>query len=253
MGCLIVLIYRITNTVNGKVYIGQTIDADPSERWKAHKSLKSSGNRHWKSAIKKYGWENFLCEVIESFDLTSGVDGRVWLDEREEYWIQHHGSLDREKGYNLRHGGSRGAIPVEECTRISKTLKAYYAENANPFEGRTHSDETRRILSEKATGRPAHNKGKPMPEHQRIALNYKGRPAPNKGKPMPKHQLDMLVAIHTGRKQSAEEIAKRATSLRGNQNRRGIPHDDVTKARIAASVRETLACKRAAALVGKLT
>jgi len=97
-------IYKITNLVNGKVYIGQTIRT-LKQRWWAHccKLSKTHGGcpiLH--RAIEKYGKENFKMEEIEQVDPTV-------LDEREIYWIRFYDSTNREKGYNLSTGGMSGA------------------------------------------------------------------------------------------------------------------------------------------------
>lgn len=91
-------IYKITNSVNGKVYVGQSVNV--LKRWKDHiKSLISHThiNRHLQSAFDKYGPQSFSFSVIERCDKTQ-------LDEREQYWIR---ALDSFgcNGYNLTAGG----------------------------------------------------------------------------------------------------------------------------------------------------
>jgi group I intron endonuclease len=58
-------IYKITNKVNGKVYIGKT--KDPERRWREHKneSLKAEKKYVIYLALNKYGINNFDFEVIE--------------------------------------------------------------------------------------------------------------------------------------------------------------------------------------------
>lgn len=64
-------IYKITNKINGKVYIGQTIQS-VKDRWHRHcgkKSIRSAEmSMHIKRAILKYGKENFIIETIETCD-----------------------------------------------------------------------------------------------------------------------------------------------------------------------------------------
>ncbi len=87
------VIYKTTNKVNGKIYIGKNATDNPD--------YLGSG-QYLKRAIKKYGRDNFVKEVIERcFDEAS-------LDERERYWIAFYGSTNREVGYNLTDGGTGG-------------------------------------------------------------------------------------------------------------------------------------------------
>lgn len=91
-------IYKITNKVNNKVYIGQTIKT-VKKRFQQHKN---NSNKSYFSqivlykAFNKYGIENFICEEIEEVpnDL---------LDKREIYWIDYYDSYFN--GYNSTLGG----------------------------------------------------------------------------------------------------------------------------------------------------
>ena len=92
-------IYKIENLVNGKCYIGQSVDI--KRRWRSHKSCAfnstSEGyDRPLYKAIRKYGLNNFSFEVLEECD-------RVSLNKRETYWIKVFNSMDN--GYNLDEGG----------------------------------------------------------------------------------------------------------------------------------------------------
>lgn len=95
-------IYKITNKVNGKVYIGQTRHT-VEYRWRQH--LKNFNIEHRQQplycAFAKYGLENFEVTTLEEVDVTK-------LDEREIYWIAKHDSFN--KGYNATIGGQGGRI-----------------------------------------------------------------------------------------------------------------------------------------------
>lgn len=82
-------IYKITNLINGKVYIGQSIHIE--RRWKEHCS--PSANSLISSAIKKYGKDNFLFEVVEECSSKE-------LNEKEEYYIHFFNSIV-PNGYNV--------------------------------------------------------------------------------------------------------------------------------------------------------
>lgn len=106
---LVLIIYKVTNLVNGKVYIGKTTQKI-NIRKNQHKysSLKANSKSLIHKAIRKYGWENFEWEVI---DLASSEDE---LNSKEIHWIKYHNTY--LKGYNLTHGGdgSLGYKPSEE-------------------------------------------------------------------------------------------------------------------------------------------
>ena len=103
-------IYKISNKINNKVYIGQTIQ-DPKERWYRHCQRKclseNERNMAIKRAIFKYGKDNFTFEVIEKIENYS----KELLDNREIYWIAHYNSY--ENGYNCTKGGSLGSKPLK--------------------------------------------------------------------------------------------------------------------------------------------
>ena len=91
-------IYKITNQLNGKCYIGQSIDIQ--NRWTQHiyEGIHNRKNNKFYNAVKEYGIENFSFEVIEECLLSSNE-----LNTRERYWIAYYNSY--ENGYNSTLGG----------------------------------------------------------------------------------------------------------------------------------------------------
>ena len=77
-------IYKITNDVNDKIYIGQTITTI-KERWSQHKSSGTLGNSHLviSRAINKYGFRAFYMQEIEKHSCNTLEDLHEKLDERE--------------------------------------------------------------------------------------------------------------------------------------------------------------------------
>lgn len=98
-------IYKITNQVNGKVYIGQSSNIE--NRWREH--ILTANNKDYYGhtrmliypAIRKYGIENFSISIIEECSIEQ-------LDEREIYWISYYDATNPIKGYNLLSGGQSG-------------------------------------------------------------------------------------------------------------------------------------------------
>ena len=89
-------IYKITNKINNKAYIGQSIDIE--HRWKTHISRHSTCSAIHK-AIEKYGTDNFIFEVLEECKQKE-------LNDKEIYWIKYYNTF--EDGYNLTRGGDCG-------------------------------------------------------------------------------------------------------------------------------------------------
>ena len=88
-------IYKITNLINNKCYIGQSTDI--IGRWRHHKAaskneMSNSYNYPLQRAFRKYGIENFSFEIIEECLKSQ-------LDQRESYWINYYEALG-DKGYN---------------------------------------------------------------------------------------------------------------------------------------------------------
>lgn len=102
-------IYKITNNINKKVYIGQTNDID--RRFKEHKRCGSyeENEKLLYRAINKYGIDNF------SFDIIEGPIKNY--NEREIYWINYYNSFVANKnswGYNMTPGGEEPPHPKGE-------------------------------------------------------------------------------------------------------------------------------------------
>lgn len=146
-------IYKITNAVNGKIYVGQT-----------HLSLDKRFQRHRKDAygkvakrmpilfaIKKYKSKNFKIELLE--ELTHVTQHEV--DNREIYWGKLLNSLS-PNGYNLKLGNANGILSQETKDKIG-----------NVHRGKIVSDETRKKLSDSLKGRI-----RPLSDRLNISKNH---------------------------------------------------------------------------------
>lgn len=107
------IIYKITNTINNKCYIGQTVKS-PEERWKEHKAHANGTHINDKNkilykAMRKYGIENFTFEVLQD-----NIESYEQLDKAEIYWIDFYQSFLH--GYNATQGGQlyHQYLPNEE-------------------------------------------------------------------------------------------------------------------------------------------
>jgi group I intron endonuclease len=89
-------IYMIKNELNGKVYIGSSINI--KARWARHKTqLKNNihTSKHLQSAYNKYGADKFFFEIIQYCD-------RNDLAKNEQWWIDHFNASNHKKGYNIK-------------------------------------------------------------------------------------------------------------------------------------------------------
>lgn len=123
-------VYKHTNRVNGKVYIGIT-SQKPRDRWDSGWGYQR--NKHFWDAIQKYGWDNFDHDIL--FNGLSQEE--AFVKERE--LIAEYESLDYRKGYNMTPGGESGPC---------------FSGEAHPMWGKHHSSESRAKMSVTRTGKP---------------------------------------------------------------------------------------------------
>lgn len=148
-------IYKIENLVNGKVYIGQSMDIE--KRWIGHRN----GKCLIKLAIQKYGIENIKFSVVEECLIEE-------LNNKETYWIETESSMC-PNGYNMRSGGGQGhycsdetkhkitltktgvKLSDEHKANISKALQSIIITPWN--KGLTFSQEQKEIIYSTRIGR----------------------------------------------------------------------------------------------------
>jgi len=110
------IIYKATNKVNGRLYIGQT-SCTLDERIQKHISqAKAGGGFIFAKALRKYGSESFEWEIL------SEHPDQEALDAAEIEAIEWFNAIG-PKGYNIREGGSRGPHTAETLKQISEKLK----------------------------------------------------------------------------------------------------------------------------------
>ena len=111
-------IYKITNKINGKIYIGQVSNKSVNERFKRHIREASSDSRSaLDRAIFKYVSDNFICEEIDK------ASSKKELNAKEIYWIDKLNSKDSKIGYNLTNGGDGGNIYINKSDKEMKIIK----------------------------------------------------------------------------------------------------------------------------------
>lgn len=132
-------IYKITNLINGRVYIGQTESLN--DRKRTHFYLLEQNNHHNKilqNSYNKHGKDNFIFEFIEETDS---------LNERELFWINEYGGIQSNKNYNLKD-----PLTGQFCDYVKiKISKNMLGEN-NPNFGNKWTDDQKQKLSKERKG-----------------------------------------------------------------------------------------------------
>ena len=200
-------IYLRTNLVNGKQYVGQTVNFKDREcGWRTRKSYSGGAIDN---ARKKYGIENFKVEVLRECETQDE------LNEWEQYYIK---ELNTKvpNGYNITDGG--GGVSgfkhrEEDKLKISNSLKG----EKNPFYGKHHSDETKKVISKKISGNKNGMYGKHFTESakRKLSESMKGRhiPHPKSRKKVYQYTLDdTLVKIWHSLKECKTELNLPSTS-----------------------------------------
>jgi group I intron endonuclease len=149
MGC----IYLITNSVNGKCYVGQTLQADSQRRWRRHKVLAAMDSpTALHAAIRKYGSDAFRFETIEQCNVAE-------INDRESAWIERLNTLS-PNGYNLTRGGDgfKGRHNAETRAKIGVASDPEFTRKIQKLAvlantGAKRSPEARKRMSEAAKRR----------------------------------------------------------------------------------------------------
>jgi len=174
-------IYKITNNINGKSYIGLK-----SKTVEESKNYYGSGTLINKS-IDKYGKENFTKEILER-----NINSHEILNDQEIYWIEYFNTFNN--GYNLTKGGqgNLGRVTSEETkAKLRESAKQPCSEEtklkislSNMGRINKHTPESKAKLSKAATGRI-----KSQEERDKIAKAHRiaktGKPLPVAKEPCP--------------------------------------------------------------------
>jgi group I intron endonuclease len=246
------IIYRTTNLINQKFYIGKDTHNNPN--------YYGSGKK-LKLAIKKYGKENFKKEILEI------CETKEQLNEREKYWIEKLNAIN--EGYNISLGGDGGDTisnnpnknkirkkisesnkgrfvgkinSTQTRKKISNSLKGKFAGDKNPNYGKKCSEETKNKIRKKAIGRVVSdetrekirikNKGKKgiiwTDEMRQKLSKIRKENNPFKGKTHTKEVREILSKFNSKPK-SEEHKRKISETLKGNKpgNMRKVIVDDI--------------------------
>lgn len=164
-------VYKHTNKVNNKIYIGIT-GRKVNERWRegeGYKPKNKNQNAYFYNAISKYGWDNFEHEILYS-DLT-----KKQAEIKEMELISEYKSNERSFGYNIESGGkSTGRLSDETKKKISESWNYNKEERCKNIskgkKGVPFSEEHKQNLSKAKKGRKALNR-KPVSQYD-LNMNF---------------------------------------------------------------------------------
>lgn len=121
-------IYKITNNINGKIYIGKTIRS-PEARWNEHMRNALSEQDRYNTplylAMRKHGIKNFNFEIIEQ-NISEDK-----INEREKYYINYFHTTSHENGYNITLGGDGGRTSTKLTNNDVKNIQSILLDENN--------------------------------------------------------------------------------------------------------------------------
>lgn len=225
-------VYMIKNLITSKVYVGSS--GNVKQRWKTHRT-DLRGKRHHchrlQEAWNTYGEDAFVFGVLEWCEVEDLTDlEQSWLDETQCY--------DEKFGYNLAsdaYSPMLGRTHTEETKAlISESSKERWQNQAHPMLGKPRSEECiRKLKATKARQKRenpeynSHRKGAKVSEATRAKLSA-----------AMKRRLEEESHPFQGKKHTEESKRKMSESLRGREAwNKGIPLTEETKRKLSSSLK----------------
>lgn len=189
-------IYKLTNLINNKIYIGQTIE--PKARLRMYRYKSKNPVEIIEHAMAKHGFDNFKMEIIDQ------CESYEEINKLEEKYISEFNCII-PNGYNVSRGGEGRSHPHSEETKskLSAQKTAFYQQRLQ---------ETGSKITEE--------------ERQKLSLSHLGKPSGRKGCHLTEEQKQHISQVQKGRKQSKETIQRRKDSIAANGGawNKGIPN-----------------------------
>lgn len=167
-------IYCITNLINNKKYVGQTMSKYGYKiRWREHKKCLRNNNHknnHLQNAWNKYGEKSFEFILLHEFICNTEKELKDMLDKIEIYYINKWDLLNRDMGYNIASGGSNGnpfASKTEDEMRKYGELRSKIAKN---WWNNISDDKREQWIKKTSASRKGKNMGKDNQQSKMVAM-----------------------------------------------------------------------------------
>jgi group I intron endonuclease len=214
------VIYKTTNLINGKIYIGQDTNNNPNY---------IGSGKIIKEAIKKYGKSNFIKEILEECETLEH------LNEREIYWISLFNSTDNKIGYNILQGGL-GSKGFKQSPDVIEKIKEN--SNSDKFKKIMASPEVSSKISE---GQLKSKKKKEL----HLASEYREKMSEAlKGRTFTEDQKRKISESLKGKRKTEDHIKNLSNSLKNSEKIKGeknpfygMKHSEETKNKIRESIK----------------
>lgn len=237
------IIYKTTNLINGKIYIGK--DKNNNQNY-------YGSGKILKLAIKKYGKENFSKEILEKCD-----DEKNWL-VREVYWIEKYNSI--KEGYNIAIGGNGGDTMSNNPNKKEIYKKKIITDNLKTDEEKSHrlkkmsdsmklkwidwKENNEDFIKDRNKKISNTQKGVPKPIEQiikqkntkKLKGGYKGEKNPMFGKTHKEETKKILSELKLGKNRSQASIKKQKETIK-NREYITCPYCELTAKKSANMIR----------------
>lgn len=228
-------IYKITNKINNKIYIGQTIKNRPTDRFSQHKYAarhldQDNGISYLHRAMNKDGVDNFDFEIIEEID-------NSLLNEQEKYWINFY-NCQMPNGYNMTIGGE-GAQgysrpqTIEEREKRKESNKQFYIDH--PEEKDKISERSKKLWESEEYRNKVKEGLKQF--HEQNPDKFKGENNPMYGKKHTEEALKKIQAHAATRKNRIAQLDKDSLEIlqiydgiKDAEKALGVSHGWISKA-----------------------
>lgn len=225
------IIYKATNRINGKAYVGQTVFSLKNRRDRhVSETLNGKDNNYFHNAIRKYGIKKFDWKILQECDTIEE------LNRLEVHYIKLYDTFNN--GYNLTKGGEGkvGYVPSKETRKkisefrtgmkLSEKTKRKISEGnkgkKHHMWGKKRLEETKRKISEALKGENNYWYGKHLSEEtkKKVSENRKGKSV---GKDSPKAKPVIINNKYFDTKKEAAEYLNISFATVGNRIKRQVP------------------------------